>query len=127
MTNQEGIRRTLAQYCHYLDGRKFEEWANLFTEDGEWNGTVSRTAILDSISSGALAKRQNLRRKHVCTNIIIRLDGADALAISDFVMYDATGPGEPWHVAAWGRYHDRLVKGERGWLFAERKLINSSN
>ncbi|MBV8084845.1 MAG: nuclear transport factor 2 family protein [Chloroflexi bacterium] len=127
MTDEEGIRRTLALYCQYLDGRKFQDWANLFTEDGDWNGNVSRAAILDNISNGALAKRPELRRKHVCTNIIMRISGSEAEAQSDFMMYDANGPGEPWHVAAWGRYVDRLVKRPEAWLFATRKLINSSN
>ncbi|HEU0169651.1 MAG TPA: nuclear transport factor 2 family protein [Chloroflexota bacterium] len=127
MTDEEGIRRTLALYCQYLDARKFPEWAGLFTEDGDWNGNVSRAAILDNIASGALAKRPELRRKHVCTNIIMRVNGGEAQAESDFVMYDANGPAEPWHVAAWGRYVDTLVQRPEGWLFATRKLINSSN
>jgi 3-phenylpropionate/cinnamic acid dioxygenase small subunit len=127
MTDEEGIRRTLALYCHYLDGRKFPAWANLFTEEGDWNGNAGRAAILENISNGALAKRPELRRKHVCTNIVIRLEGSEARAESDFVMYDVNGPGEAWHVAAWGRYLDRLVRRPEGWLFAERKLVNSSN
>ena len=124
MTDEEGIRRTLALYCQLLDGRRFAEWAELFTEDGSWNGNRTRGAILGSITKGALAARPELRRKHVCTAIVLSAEGATGQAESDFVMYDANGPDDAWHVAAWGKYFDQLVKRDGQWLFAERKLAS---
>src|SRR5262249_53092748 len=33
MTDEEGIRRTLALYCQLCDDGRFDEWADLYTED----------------------------------------------------------------------------------------------
>ncbi|MGH2366439.1 MAG: nuclear transport factor 2 family protein [Chloroflexota bacterium] len=127
MTDEEGIRRTLARYCQLLDGRRFHEWSQLFVEDATWNGNRTRTAIFESISKGALAAHPELRRKHVCTDIVISVEGAAAHAESDFIMYDAVNPADAWHVAAWGKYFDRLLKRDGSWLFSERELVSSSN
>ncbi len=122
MNDEEGIRRTLALYCHYLDGRQFQEWVNLFTEDGVWAGHAGRKAIEESILAGALAKRPELKRKHMCTNLIIEVDGDTAHASSDYIMFDAVDK-EPWAVAGWGHYEDRMVRRQDKWLFVDRTFV----
>ena len=122
MTDDERILRTLAEYCQFLDSRRFDEWVALFTEDGTWDRHVGREAIRNSILGGQLAKQPELHRKHMGMNAAVTVSGDEARASSDYVMFDAMGNG-PWAVAGWGRYQDRLVRRGERWLFAERKFV----
>jgi 3-phenylpropionate/cinnamic acid dioxygenase small subunit len=120
MSADDQIRHTFAEFCQYLDDRRFEDWANLFTEDGLFNTLSGRAAILEMIQGAELATDPDLSRKHVITNAIIDVDGDRAEAHCDLVMYDRHGDG-PWTVRI-GRYDDHLVRHGDRWLFAERQL-----
>jgi 3-phenylpropionate/cinnamic acid dioxygenase small subunit len=121
MSDHDEIRRTFAQFCQYLDNRRFEDWAGLFTEDGVFNQLHGRAAILTMISGAELASDPGLSRKHVITNAIIDVDGDEARSVSDLVMFDRHEDG-PWIVAAVGVYQDRLVRHGEQWLLADRQL-----
>ena len=121
MTDEEHIRHTIASFCQALDDRRFQDWANTFTEDGVFGRSNGRAEILANILKGELATIPELRRKHTVTNAIIDVHGDTADSVSDLVMFDRTGDG-PWTIRV-GQYTDRLVRRDGGWLFAERKLV----
>jgi 3-phenylpropionate/cinnamic acid dioxygenase small subunit len=120
MSDEEQIRRTLAEFCVFLDGRRFREWSELFTEDGVFCEHVTRAAIFAWISGDELATRPDLRRKHTVHNILIDVDGDRARATADLVMYDKV-EDRPWFILT-GTYTDHLVREADRWRFSNRQL-----
>jgi 3-phenylpropionate/cinnamic acid dioxygenase small subunit len=122
MTDEEGIRRTLALYCQLCDDGRFDEWAQLYTEDAAFKvmGDVYQgpEAIKGFI---AQAQPEGRRGKHVAVNPLIEVDGDAARAWTDYIW---VGPGTgQFPVTNVGRYHDRLVKQDGRWLFVERQIV----
>jgi len=123
--NDEGeIRRTLAEFGQFLDERRFDEWAQLFTEDATFMGVQPRGEILTMMLGGELATIPELFRKHVTSNAVIRLDGARAHVESDLVLFERLAEA-PW-IFRFGRYIDDFVREDR-WRFHERQLIWTAN
>lgn len=127
MSDEERIRRTYAEFCHALDNRQFEEWSQLFTEDGEFAGpegsVIGREAILAMISGGTLARTPNLRRKHTIHNLVLDVRGDEATGVCDLVQFDLPGAG-PYEIVI-GKYVDRLARQSDGrWLFAFRQVTS---
>jgi 3-phenylpropionate/cinnamic acid dioxygenase small subunit len=124
--NDEGeIRRTIAEYCQYMDERRFEEWSRLFAEDARFQTTRQRGAILSLILGEELATVPDLFRKHVATNLIIDLDGDSAHVVSDLVLFERHDGG-PW-ILRFGKYADKMVRQGKRWLFQERQVIWTAN
>jgi len=122
MSDEEGIRRTLALYCQLCDDGRFDEWAQLYTEDAVFRVMgqvhVGPTAIKAFIAE---AQPEGRRGKHVAVNPLIEADGDTARAWTDYIW---VGPGEgQFPVTSAGRYHDRLVRRNGAWLFAERQIV----
>ena len=122
MTEEEGIRRTLALYCQLCDDGRFDEWAQLYTEDAVFK-------VMGSVYQGpqaikgfiAQAQPDGQRGKHVAVNSLIDLEGDAARVWTDYIW---VGPGTgKFPVTSVGRYHDRLVKRDGRWLFAERQIV----
>jgi 3-phenylpropionate/cinnamic acid dioxygenase small subunit len=111
----------MAEFCRLLDDRRFEDWSALFTEQAAFHERIGRAAILERILEGSLARQPDLARKHVTVNIVIRVDGDEARAESDLLLFERVAAGAPWTLQV-GRYSDHLVRGDRRWLFAERYL-----
>ncbi len=65
------------------------------------------------------APRSSARRQHVVTNPVIAVDGDEARVDSSWQLLEQDEVGRPV-LAAFGRYHDRLVRDADGWRFAER-------
>jgi 3-phenylpropionate/cinnamic acid dioxygenase small subunit len=124
VTAEESIRRTLALYCQLCDDGRFDEWAELYTDDAELHvmGSVyrGRADIRAFIEKGQPPER---RGKHVCANSVIDLDdrGATATAVTDYVFVARTGAGLA--ITSTGRYHDRLVADDGRWRFSRREIV----
>jgi ketosteroid isomerase-like protein len=120
MNDEEGIRRTIAEYCQLVDDGNFDEWIGLYVEDAvhESGGRVyrGRAAIEEFIRSIPLADL-----KHFTANSVIEVDGDSAYARTDWIAFRAGGDG--FGVAECGRYHDRFVKHDRRWFFAQRRNV----
>ncbi|HEV7758147.1 MAG TPA: nuclear transport factor 2 family protein [Acidimicrobiales bacterium] len=128
---EERIRRTLAAYCHTVDDGRFDDFAQLFTKDGQLQvGTddpvVGRGAITAFIERFQPPER---RGKHLLGEPWIELtpDHTNASAITDFAWVGRTGDGG-WAITTVGRYDDHLVRdhgpthGGDSWLFARRTI-----
>jgi 3-phenylpropionate/cinnamic acid dioxygenase small subunit len=125
MLSDEGeIRRTLAEFGQYLDQRRFEEWAALFTEDATFQHLERRQVILDFMLTEELATIPELFRKHDTTNVVITLSGDTAHVESDLVLFERLG-NRPWEFR-FGKYIDEFVREDR-WLFANRQLHWTAN
>ena len=124
MSEEDGIRRTLAQYCQYCDDGRFDEFGDLFSAKAVFH-------VMDKSHEGrgriktfmAEAMPRERRGKHHCANSVIELseDGESALAFTDYIFVGRTENG--FGITQVGRYHDRLVKEKDRWRFAERRIV----
>ena len=119
MSDEDAIRRTIAQYCHFCDDGRFDEWADLYTDDATFtvrgNTYTGRADVKAFIEQGQPPER---RGKHLCFNSVIEVDGSTARAWTDYVFIDKQRA-----ITSAGRYHDRLVRQPDRWRFAERRIV----
>ncbi len=118
---ESSIRRTFAEYCHRIDGGRFDLLKELFVPEArlEVLGEVieGRDAIVAWLEAASPPHR---RGKHHCTNSVIDVDGEHAVARSDylFVRYQ----GDALIVGSTGGYTDDLVLSGGMWLFVRRRI-----
>ena len=122
---REGVRETIVRYAHLVDGGRFDDLLELFTEDaileaGTRPAAHGRAAIRALfVETGArlsAAQGRPFIRHHVST-IDVDVQGPDAARARSYFL--ALTDGGPDH---WGRYHDRLVRVDGRWLFQHRRV-----
>jgi uncharacterized protein (TIGR02246 family) len=119
MTDEEAIRRTIAQYAHFCDDGQFEDWADLYTEDARFTVLGQTHEGREPIKNWiAAAQPPELRGKHVCFSSVIDVDGDEARAWTDYIFV-----GQDKRVTSVGRYHDRFVRQPDRWRFTERRIV----
>jgi 3-phenylpropionate/cinnamic acid dioxygenase small subunit len=125
VTDEECIRHVLARFIQLRDDKYFEEWVQLFTEDGVFeygsNVLVGWTIIRENVEE---LLRED-RGKHLCLNSVIDVEGDSARVSSDFVKVN---PGEEigatsYEIVVMGRYHDQFVKKNGAWKIASRRVL----
>ena len=123
MTDEDAIRRTLAEYCQFCDDGRFDDFADLFAEDASFH-VLDKTHEGRSQISAFMEKAQppERRGRHVCSNTVIDVDGETARAFTDYVFVARTD-GDGFTIISVGRYHDRLVKDHDRWRFGERRIV----
>jgi 3-phenylpropionate/cinnamic acid dioxygenase small subunit len=129
------IRTVLARIAQLADTGDLEEYLTLFTEDAVWgmpdNPAVGMTANEKKGHAEILAGAQERRAsglqgpgtesRHVLTTIAIDVESEDrATARSYFLFFDSTSTTPT--LRTMGQYDDVLVKGERGWQLARRRI-----
>lgn len=129
------IRTVLARIAQLADTGDLEEYLTLFTEDAVWgmpdNPAVGMTANEKKGHAEILAGAQERRAsglqgpgtesRHVLTTIAINVESEDrATARSYFMFFDSTSTTPT--LRTMGQYDDVLVKGERGWQLARRRI-----
>jgi uncharacterized protein (TIGR02246 family) len=121
-TPEEGIRRTLAQYAQLMDEGRFDDWADLFTDDARFHVMGStqegRAAIQKWITA---AQPPEARGKHAILSSVIDLadDRRTARVWTDYAFVD-----QKHRVTSAGRYHDELRSGDDGrWRFTLREIV----
>lgn len=121
-TDEEGIRKTIAQYCHFCDDGRFEEWADLYTEDATFRvfgiQHTGRDAVRAFIEN---AQPPEKRGKHICFNSVIEIEGPEARAWTDFVFL--ANVAGTFAITNAGRYHDVLRRDPDRWRFVERRIV----
>jgi 3-phenylpropionate/cinnamic acid dioxygenase small subunit len=126
LVDEAAIRAVLAEYAHRLDAAD-PRWIETFTPDGIFEVTDAATGQRLHRQEGhgdlaryvARAPTPPPRRQHVVTNPVIDLDGDVVHVESSWQLLERGADGHPV-VAAYGRYHDRLVRDDRRWRIAER-------
>ena len=122
MSEEDGIRRTLAQYGQYCDDGRFDDFANLFAKDAVYRVMDQTHEGRDQIK-GFMEKAMpaDRRGKHVTFNSVVEVSGDEARAFTDYFFLARADEG--FAITSVGRYHDRLVKDHETWLFAERRIV----
>ncbi len=135
--DERAIRHTMDLYAHAMDYGEEEVWRDCFTDDALFlvsdaqkrydeiyrvKGRGPLTAYI-----AAYPRPPAIFAKHVCTQILVRVEGQTATAESFWVAINSeggsgsgSGSGKP-NIMAFGRYKDRLVACPDGrWRFVER-------
>ena len=103
---KDAIRELMATYAQALDACRFADVAACFAPDGEWTtdyGAARGPAEIEAFIRGIVpVKGEGPQRKHYITNIIIRVDGDTASAVSDYLIIrevrERADPGDGRHL-----------------------------
>ena len=121
---REEIRDLVARYAQHADGGRFDELVALFAPDGtlrvdEREPLCGRDAIRAFLGSTRASLRDaptpRAIRHHV-TTLRIEVTAPDAAAGAAYFLVVTD------RLDHWGRYRDRYVRQDDGWLFAERRV-----
>ena len=129
------IRTLLARIAQLADTGDLEEYLTLFTEDAVWgmpdNPAVGMTANEKKghaeIFAGAQERRASglqgpgTESRHVLTTIAIDVESDDRATARSYFMFFGSTSTTPT-LRTMGQYDDVLVKGERGWQLARRRI-----
>lgn len=121
-TADAGVRRTIAAYCHAVDDGRWEDFAELWTEDAVVHVMGQTIEGRDKIRGWMeQAQPPESRGLHFVANTEIDVESADrARAVSDFVFLQLTPDGPQPSTS--GRYVDELVRSGDRWRFASREI-----
>lgn len=117
---EQDCARLINRYANRNDAADWVAVAELYAVDGrmarptapdQW--IVGRDAILE-----AFLARPPRATRHICANIEVEVIGPEA-ARGESAMLLFTGEGPP----KVGSFHDRFVRTQDGWRFAERRGI----
>jgi hypothetical protein len=113
--DRDAIRDLYARYCFHIDTGTAEQWAALFTAQGEFAGIgdpVVGTEALTSFAANSLGR--GTATHHLVANEVIDVDGDSATGTASIALYVAGSP------AMVGRYQDSLQRVDGNWRFARR-------
>ena len=126
LETKDAIRELMATYAMALDACRFADVAACFAADGEWTtdyGAARGPAEIEKLISGIVpVKGEGPQRKHYITNIIIKVDGDTASAVSDYLVVRESENG--LMPVMGGAYKDRFVKTSAGWRFSRKELVH---
>jgi hypothetical protein len=104
------IEQNYARYYHTIDSGDAEGWADTFTDDGNFNGTIGRAALMESRRRSGPSKT-----RHVVSNLVITPTAAGANGSLYVFIFDPQDV--PLTINSYSRYDDTLVKTPKGWRF----------
>jgi ketosteroid isomerase-like protein len=117
MSDEDGIRRTIAKYCQLFDARKWDELAEIFAEDssvtsrrGTFQGRANVIRDLQSAMTG------DYHGTLFTANSWITVEGDAASAVSDFLEVEDT------QIVATGTYQDTFTRAGDSWLLASKEI-----
>jgi hypothetical protein len=122
----------IARYSHLLNGGEFDRLETVFTEDASFL-TPGRDAAMPVPVVGAAAIRAaveqrytkvgiGMQLRHVITATVIDQLGERKASAHSLLVLVATRRGGAAELRGSGVYHDRFVREDAGWRFAERVL-----
>jgi ketosteroid isomerase-like protein len=117
MSDEDGIRRTIAKYCQLFDARKWDELAEIFAEDssvtsrrGTFQGRANVIRDLQSAMTG------DYHGTLFTANSWITVEGDAASAVSDFLEVEDT------QIVATGTYQETFTRSGDSWLLASKEI-----
>jgi len=116
------ITENLYDYCAFLDEKRLDDWAGLFTEDVvfEEGGTTQGRAALREKVLGLLRKFQAL--SHHLSNIRVTRTGPEtASSVAYIYAWHQLRDGSPMEL--WGRYVDEHRFEDGRWKISKRTVM----
>jgi hypothetical protein len=122
------VRNVISKLALYADGvGTLEEYAALFTEDGEWLMPTGPIQGRDNILAGARARREaggvgpDSHSRHMITSVAVDFEGPDVAVADAYFLYVANTDETP-QIQLVGYYHDTLRRTSEGWQMARREI-----
>ncbi len=119
------ITELLSRYSHAIDRGAPEEFADLFTADGEWEGPGGthrgRAQLIELIEAYRRHPDVASSRHWVSSTVIDEEDGK-VRATSYSLCAALSEDGQGVIAELIGRYHDELVQVDGEWRFARRLI-----
>ncbi len=117
------IHQLFVDYGAHLDAGRFDDYAALFSAEGEISmGPLGRArgreAIRD-LMAGTLAGRVE-ESYHIISSPVVQLEGDEATSEVMWSVIHRDADGQP-RLTMCGRHRDRLVREDGRWRFARRK------
>ena len=134
--DRAAIKNLQARYMFALDWQDPAAYAATFSEDGMLVSAVAeargRTAIQQELAQmrdndRTIVAREGLRpfsRRHVITNLILKINGDHATGRAYWAGYNNDDPERRPYVDGYGHYEDELVKVDGQWFFKKRTIFN---
>jgi salicylate 5-hydroxylase small subunit len=143
VADRAAIEDLYATYVQLLDGRRYEEWVELFTEDCTYVVKARENddrnlplALIDFESKGMLRDRiygitntlfhEPYYQRHLVSSFVMRGDGDGCFLVEANYLVCRTKTGTLTEVYNAGRYRDRIVSAGGALLFAEKYAIYDS-
>jgi len=127
LIDEASCARLCNDFMHYIDERRYDRVADLFTEDGRFDRKGTVYAGRDAIRRLFEARPPDVVIRHLCTNIRITLRSANEASGQCYAVFykgtaasDAELPVAP-SAPAVTEYHDEYVRTESGWRIRERR------
>ncbi|GAB2568464.1 nuclear transport factor 2 family protein [Nocardia heshunensis] len=127
LADSTAITNLIAKYAELVDDGDFAAVAALFSH-GVFIGSgtsIEGPVAIEKMFRALVIRYEDgtPRTHHVTTNTAIEFDdaGDSATARSYFTVFQAL-PDLPLQPIATGRYHDRFVRADGSWRFAERTV-----
>ena len=128
LLEERSILRLLHGYAHAMDQGSEEEWVDTFTPDAVFDvvEVVGDRRVHREEGRGDLAAyvagypKPPHFRQHVVMDPLIEVDGDTARVEAYWLLLQRDDAGGLPVLAAFGHYHDRLVKADGRWRIAER-------
>jgi uncharacterized protein (TIGR02246 family) len=118
LTAERAIERMIIDYAALNDAADWDAVAALYVADGRMSRPVAPDAFVEGRDAivEAFKSRPARRSRHIVANIRVDVDGDEAVAVSNILLFTAAD-----QAPMVGSYHDRLVHTPEGWRFAERR------
>ncbi len=130
---ERAIRHTMDLYAHAMDYGEEQLWRDCFTDDAlflvsdaqKGFDEIYRVQGGETLSAyiAAYPRPPAIFAKHICSQILIRVEGEVATSESFWLAVNSEGgpKGGGPNIMAFGRYKDRMVACSDGrWRFSER-------
>lgn len=125
MSIEAECSRLVAGFAFYMDRRRYDDVAGLFTEDCVFERTGAKIKGIDELCMMMANRPAGLVTRHVCAPPFFhRCDAESAQAVTYMMMFrgegDDAGPVEVPGVAGVAEFHDVFRRTADGWRIAIR-------
>lgn len=119
-TTVTAIQDLFAQYAHRIDGRDFDGFGELFTNDADYSLAGNAQRGRDAIVAFMRSVMTNPGGAHIITNVSVRTgDGAACTAVADYLLTRRPEPDAPFAVIGVGKYDGIVVQDDGELRFAK--------
>jgi 3-phenylpropionate/cinnamic acid dioxygenase small subunit len=128
LEDRVAINDLIIRYAEAVDNRDDTALASCFTDDAEatfagvpvpGRGGAAIVAFLASLPGGSAGTATPMKTSHLFMNVVINLDGDQAVARSRAAVYSVRGTPEQVRVRGI-TYQDRMRRTRHGWRIANR-------
>jgi 3-phenylpropionate/cinnamic acid dioxygenase small subunit len=128
-SDERQIEHLLYRYAELIDAGDYDGLGELLGDAVHTSAAGVTTSGAEAIAEYFTGRTRRFpetgtpRTKHVTTNVIVEVDetGTTATSRSYFTVLQAVPDALALQPIVAGRYHDRFVRDEGGWRFAERR------